>query len=93
MDETVAREKEKAAEELLASIENLSINSVPRSLMDERERIEEHFSQVSLVRMSVSAEVGSEAWIVVLFPLLSIFVGSWLAGWVTDCLGGLLIGC
>lgn len=46
LDDTVENEKEIAAEDLLASIENLSINSLPRNLMDEKDRIEDHFKQV-----------------------------------------------
>ena len=47
LDDTIALEKEKAAEELLNSFDQMSLqNSVPRSLVEERERIEDHFRRV-----------------------------------------------
>ncbi|KAK7088433.1 hypothetical protein V1264_022356 [Littorina saxatilis] len=62
LDDTINLEKEKAAEELLNSFDQMSLqNSVPRSLVEERERIEDHFQHVRderlrLVTDKISAE-------------------------------------
>lgn len=56
LDDTVELEKEKAADDLLSSIENLSMTSIPRSLVDERERIEDHFRQVHEERLKAVTE-------------------------------------
>jgi len=56
LDDTVEDEKERAAEDLLASIENLSLNSVPRSLVAERDRIEDHFTLVKEERLKAVTE-------------------------------------
>ncbi|GFO10596.1 kyphoscoliosis peptidase [Plakobranchus ocellatus] len=61
LDDMVDKEKDKAAEDLLASIENLSVHSIPRNLVDERDRIEEHFKQVKEERLkTVTEKIGSE---------------------------------
>ncbi|GFS19276.1 kyphoscoliosis peptidase [Elysia marginata] len=61
LDDMVDSEKDKAAEELLASIENLSVHSIPRNLVDERDRIEEHFMQVKEDRLKkVTEKIGAE---------------------------------
>lgn len=61
LDDMVDKEKDKAAEELLASIENLSVHSIPRNLVDERDRIEDHFKQVKEERLKkVTEKIGAE---------------------------------
>uniref|UniRef100_A0A2C9JDD3 LIM zinc-binding domain-containing protein n=1 Tax=Biomphalaria glabrata TaxID=6526 RepID=A0A2C9JDD3_BIOGL len=57
LDDAIELEKEKAADDLLSSIENLSItSSIPRSLVDEKERIEDHFLQLKEERLKVVTE-------------------------------------
>ena len=57
LDDTIAVEKEKAAEELLNSFDQMSLqNSVPRSLVEERERIEDHFRRVRDERLRLVTE-------------------------------------
>ncbi|XP_076434790.1 hillarin-like [Babylonia areolata] len=57
LDDTIALEKEKAAEELLGSLDQLSLhNSVPRSLVEERERIEDHFRHVREERLRMVSD-------------------------------------
>lgn len=55
-------EKDKAAEELLNSFDQASMqNSVPRSLVEERDRIEDHFNRVREERLKlVTEKISSE---------------------------------
>lgn len=46
LDETIGYEKERAASELLASFEHMSLSGSTPNLMAERERIEEHFRRM-----------------------------------------------
>lgn len=46
LDETIGHEKERAASELLASFEHMSLSGSTPNLMAERERIEEHFRRM-----------------------------------------------
>ena len=46
LDESIGYEKERAASELLASFEHMSMSGSTPNLMAERERIEDHFRRV-----------------------------------------------
>lgn len=61
IDTNIDVEKERAAAELLASMDQMSMQQNPRNLMAERERIEEHFRRLRDDRLrSVMDKVASE---------------------------------
>lgn len=61
IDSTIETEKERAAAELLAGMDQMSIQQNPRNLIAERERIEEHFRRQRDDRLrSVMDKVASE---------------------------------
>lgn len=61
LDNNIENEKERAAAELLASIEQMGMQQNPRNLMAERERIEDHFRRLRDDRLrSVMDKVASE---------------------------------
>ena len=61
LDGNLATEKERAAAELLAGMDQMSIQQNSRNLVAERERIEEHFRRLRDERMrSIMDKVASE---------------------------------
>lgn len=53
LDETIDMEKERAAAELLANLDQMSIQRSPRDLVVERDRLEEHFRRQREDRLRV----------------------------------------